>query len=424
MFWLRKAGSRSEQLAGLELTAQLARAVVWQADRFRTVVLDPPDAELAMCIDLEGRQPRLGQAALRHVRLRPHTVHTGFSAKLADPSVRLHGRYELHPDDAMRLVLHTLRQALHAEGPARVVVAVPPYLGPGQIRRLEELAEEVDLSLQGTVVSPLAVAAAPQAVQHLTRAATSTNPRAGGLANSLAPDPSSTSDSGERCALPVPASGGLPAVVVVVDIDSHALTAAAVQIDATAARLQAVCSWPNWSAYYWQERLIDMLADRCIRLCRYDPRDCPEAEQGLFDQLEGALTAGQLGQPTRIRLRTRHWYQDIPVLPSEWESWCTALARGSVAAIRRWLEQQLGNRSVRAVWLTAAAARCPGLARQIALEMPHHTEVQRLTPEAVAEAAACLVPRWLAAELPLAHLDTFIPLPRAGGQGRVLSPQS
>ncbi len=421
MFWIRKAAPRVEQPAGVELTAQLARAVVWQADRFRPVVLDPPDAELAMCIDLEGRQPRLGQAALRHIRLRPHTVHTGFLAKLADPTVRLHGRYGLHPDDAMRLGLHALRQALHAEGPSRVVLAVPPYLGPRQVRRLEELAQEVGLSLQGTVAAPLAVAAAPQAVQYLVGKAAVAETGTGSNTNGHPLDP--CRGMGRRT-LPVPAGGGLPAVVVIIDIDVHALTAAAVQLDATAARLQAICFWPNWSAYYWQERLIDMLSDRCIRLCRHDPRDCPEAEQALFDQLEGVWAAGQLGQPTRIRLRTRHWYQDISVLPPEWESWCASLARGSAAAIRRWLEEQLGQLSVRAVWLTAAAARCPGLTRQIALAMPYHTEVQRLVPEAVAEAAACLVPRWLAAELPLAHLDTFIPLPAAGGRGRVLSPQS
>ncbi|HEY1191770.1 MAG TPA: hypothetical protein VGE74_29330, partial [Gemmata sp.] len=39
------------------------------------------------------------------------------------------------------------------------------------------------------------------------------------------------------------------------------------------------------------------------------------------------------------------------------------------------------------------------------------TAVELLAPDAVALAAAALVPRWLAGALPRAHLDSMIPLP-------------
>jgi hypothetical protein len=49
--------------------------------------------------------------------------------------------------------------------------------------------------------------------------------------------------------------------------------------------------------------------------------------------------------------------------------------------------------------------------RAIQAHVPESTAVELLPPEAVARAAASLVPRWAAAELPRAHLDSVIPLP-------------
>ena len=67
----------------------------------------------------------------------------------------------------------------------------------------------------------------------------------------------------------------------------------------------------------------------------------------------------------------------------------------------------------RAVWLTHEAGRLPGLAKALHTHTPERTVVEVLPATAIAKAAAALVPRWLAAELPRAHLDTVIPLPAA-----------
>ncbi|MBX9584767.1 MAG: hypothetical protein K2X87_31070, partial [Gemmataceae bacterium] len=44
---------------------------------------------------------------------------------------------------------------------------------------------------------------------------------------------------------------------------------------------------------------------------------------------------------------------------------------------------------------------------------PEGTAVEVLPPSAAAHAAAALVPRWLAGELPKAHLDATVPLDHA-----------
>src|SRR5438874_12802186 len=69
----------------------------------------------------------------------------------------------------------------------------------------------------------------------------------------------------------------------------------------------------------------------------------------------------------------------------------------------------------RAVWLTHAAGLLPGLVRAVHANTPEGTAVELLPPNAVASAAAALVPRWLAGDLPRAELDSVVPLPQVVG---------
>lgn len=99
--------------------------------------------------------------------------------------------------------------------------------------------------------------------------------------------------------------------------------------------------------------------------------------------------------------------------PDELEAACAALTRGAGEAVRELLGTEGLAAPPRAVWLTHAAGRLPGLARAVHQNTPDGTAVEVLPPGAVAQAAAALVPRWLAAELPRVHLDAMIPLPPA-----------
>jgi hypothetical protein len=207
-----------------------------------------------------------------------------------------------------------------------------------------------------------------------------------------------------------PTSDG-PGTVVVVDVDEYALSAVVVAVERDRVRLVTSACWPRFSQKAWKERLIDAVADRCIRLCRRDPRDSADAEQSIFEQLDDALDRARSGLRSNLTVRTDHWFQDVVLQPDEFDGLCSALAKGTAEAIH----DMVGGIGLpvppREVWLTHEASRLPGLNATIQLNSHEGTAIETLPRRAVAHAAASLVSRWLSAELPRAHLDSVIPLP-------------
>jgi hypothetical protein len=159
----------------------------------------------------------------------------------------------------------------------------------------------------------------------------------------------------------------------------------------------------------WKNKLLDSISDRCVRMCRRDPRDSAEAEQSLFEQLDDALDRLRTGQRVSLTIRTAHWYQDLLLQPDELDGYCGALAQAGAESVREMIASLPAP--PRAVWLTHAAGRLPGLGLAIHQCTPEGTAVEVLPPGAVAHAAAALVPRWLSADLPRTHLDTVLPYP-------------
>ena len=76
-----------------------------------------------------------------------------------------------------------------------------------------------------------------------------------------------------------------------------------------------------------------------------------------------------------------------------------------------------------AAGLALAAAASFGLASALHQNMTERTNVRVLHPEAAAAAAANLIDRWAAGNLPRTHLDTTIPLPPRV-DARVAAPRS
>jgi glyoxylase-like metal-dependent hydrolase (beta-lactamase superfamily II) len=176
-------------------------------------------------------------------------------------------------------------------------------------------------------------------------------------------------------------------------------------------RAAASACWPRLGVKVWKEKLLDAVSDRCVRLCRRDPRDSAEAEQALFEQLDDALDRARAGQRVSLNVRTAHWYQDVVQQPDEFDGYCTALARPAAEAIRELVAGAGLPLPPRVVWLTHAAGRLPGLAKAVHQHSSEGTAIDVLAPGAVAHAAAGLVSRWLSGELPRQHLDTTLPLP-------------
>src|SRR5262249_33248306 len=148
------------------------------------------------------------------------------------------GRHCLDAGALLGLAFEKLRGLLPASEP--VAAALPVYLTPPQVAQLTALATKARWNLRGTAALPLVLAAA---------------------------------------------EGRGPPLVLVVDADEFALTGALVVCVADTARLLASVALPRLGERAWKERLLDTLADRCVRLCRRDPRDSAAAEQALWEQL-------------------------------------------------------------------------------------------------------------------------------------------
>ncbi|WP_161967934.1 hypothetical protein [Fimbriiglobus ruber] len=386
------------KLVGIDLTATRARASVAVGGRGRPLVLDDPAEDLHLFLTLDRRSPDIGSAGQAICRKYPHLVCSNFLPFLGHARQWQSGRAALTPESALQAVFERLRGPVTAESEA-IALALPAYLTAAQVKAVRELAGRAHLPVRGTAAAALVVAA----------------DRAGLVLGGSAPAHTSGSaddadDARPDWVVPIRAHAHGPAAIVVVDVDEFALTASVVGVEAGGVKMLASATRPRASLKAWKDRIIDGMSDRCVRLCRRDPRDSADAEQALYLQLDTALDRTRAGQPVTLTVRSEHWYQDLVHQPEEFDAYCTALAAigadGLVEAVRS------ANLAVppRAIWLTHAAARLPGLAALLHQNSPEQTEIFALSPTAIADATAALVPRWLAGKLPPVHLDAHLPL--------------
>jgi hypothetical protein len=361
-----------------------------------------------MILSLKGRQPEVGRAGVALCRLLPHLTCADFLAQLGESREWVAGRHRLDAVKALTLVFGQLAPAF--AGAQGVVMALPAYLTRAQVMLLPPLAEMVRLPLLGTVQAPLAKALAAYLAQ--------------------------------------PWSG----VALVVDVDEHLLTAAAVLAEDDQLSVRAIQSWSQLSLRVWKGRLIDAVADRCIRQSRRDPRDCAPAEQALYEQIENALDACAGGKAVEFLLQTNHWYQHIVLRPEEFTACCDRLAGQVVQAIQEMLIASACREALRVVLVSRTAGRLPGLvaalqkafaehllsaelqpsgdfgedllaerAEPAADDFGEHLLAERAEPvgvvvlsaDAAAQAAHQLAARFLGGELSRGHFDFSIPLPKS-----------
>ena len=398
MIWSRKPAPVHDRTraVGVDLTASRVRAEAVGA-RARPLHLDAPHDELELVVSGERRSAEVGRAGVSICRKTPHLVCSNFLAALGQSREWRVGRHVFTAETALGLVFDRLRAPVAAETDA-AALALPAYLGPAQVTRVGAVAGRSKFPLKGTAVGALALVA--------------------NYAPALLAGKPAAHASGAEWVVPLrPASGG-PGAVVVLDADEFAMSAAVVSVEADCVRLGGSAVWPRLAIKVWKDRLLDAIADRCVRLCRRDPRDSADAEQTLFEQLDDALDRARAGQRIGLTVRTAHWFQDVVQQPEEVEAHCSALWRNAGDSVRDFTNGIGLAAPPRAVWLTDAAARLPGLVPAVHANTPEGTAVEVLAPGAVAQAAAALVPRWLAGELPRAHLDSAIPLAPAPAAAR------
>ena len=393
MLWSKKPVPIHDRtrVVGLELTSSRARAVSVGAGKVRTVLLEDPAEELPLFLACERRTPEVGRAAYALIRKMPHAVGSNFLPAVGQPREIRAGRYAFTPDAALDLAFTRLHAPIANESDS-VALVLPAYLAPKQVTRIVELAARAKIPLKGTASAPLAIAAHRAAIL---------------LAGKPQPSPDKPPPSGWVVPLRPAANG--PGSVLIVDADEFALSAAVVMVERDSAKHVAQAFWARVAVKMWKDRLLDAVSDRCVRLCRRDPRDSADAEQSLFEQLDDALDRTRAGQRVSLTVRTAHWYQDLILQPDELEGYCAALAQAGAEAVRELIASQ--PIPPRAVWLTHSAGRLPGLGLAIHQATAEGTAVEVLPPGAVAHAAAALVPRWLSGDLTRTHLDTVIPYP-------------
>jgi hypothetical protein len=300
----------------LDVNATRILAATDGADgRPQLLPLEGVQAELPAVVYFEGRRPQVGSAGLAYCRQAPHLFCAGFLPFLGAARTWADGRTRLDASQALSLLFDHLRPACdNAQG---IVLVLPAYLGEPQRRIATQLAEKNRWRLLGTLSAPLAATLAAQMEQQ-------------------------------------PWSG----LTYVLDADEHALDWSVVSCEGGQARLLAVQSQPRLGALAWKERLIDAVAERCVRQSRRDPRDSAQAEQMLWDQLDAAVELCASGQMADLIIQTAHWCQNLIWRPDDPAIACAPFA-SQVLDEMRFLEETHGSPAH--VLITASAARLPGL---------------------------------------------------------------
>lgn len=397
MLWNRKpSATAGTKQAGLDVSASRARAVLSAAGACRVLPLSQ-FGDLPFAVHLDRRHAEVGPAAVADCRRTPHAVAAGFLAKLGVPMVWKGPRLSVTPEQATFAAFEALRVPLSAEAGSCGLV-LPSYLTAMQVKTALELAGKAKLGSLVSASTPLAVAA-HRATGVLTAPPRDESPRAEGVVPFRTPTPG-------------------PGSVLLIDADDFALSAAVVQIEPGEVKLLASRHWPRAGVKFWLDRLIDGVADKCVRVCRRDPRDSADAEQMLFDQLLLSLPHAAAGRAVVLNVRTAHWYQDLTFSPADF----AALASKLHEQIADGLSEVLAAANLavppRTAWVSADANLLPGLSAAVYDHLPESCPVAVLPPTAGAEAAAALLAQKIAGHLPSGHLDVAIPLPAQPSVGR------
>lgn len=367
-------------LIGLELNSTRARALSGPAGiRPHSVPLDGRDADLPMTISLKGRNPEVGRAGLSLCRRMPHLVCDLFIPRLGTNHEWQAGRHTFDAAKALSVVFEHLRGVCSSAN--GLALCLPSYLTREQIDWLWKLASKAKLPLLGSV---------PAAIAQVLVAFKST-----------------------------PWSG--PALVV--DADDHALTFSIVNVTAneddwqpgqkprSLSLLQTLAlPLPRLGIRAWKARLIDAIADRCVRHSRWDLRDSADAEQMLFDQLDDVLEAARREQMVEVVVQSAHWCQNLILRPDEVRGFCAALLKGTADNLHQAFSVGEAN-GLQRILLSWSAARLPGL-----VDAAHEETEEEIPIIALPEDAGALGTHDLAiffhrGEFPREHLEAIVRCP-------------
>jgi hypothetical protein len=356
-------------LIGIDLNSSRARALAGATGLPPCLVALEED-ELPLAINLETRRPQIGRAGLAVCRRLPHLVCLNYLSRLGEPGRWQFGRHRLDANKATTLLLNHLKTALPKAD--AVALALPDYLNAAQVKQLGDLAKKARFKIAGTVTAALAAAWAAQTVR--------------------------------------PWDG----LALVVDADDHALTWSAVAVGDTASGRQAQVvgrqSVFTCGLRAWRERLLDGLADHCIRQTRRDLRSSANAEQRLFNQLDGVMNAAMQGKIVSLSVEAEHWCQELVLSSDDTARCCVPLLRSALVPLRLLSREAATDQPPELLLVTPAAARLPGLLAGIRASTGVATRLALLDIDALAMAAWEMAALWHNGYWAANHLAEVVPL--------------
>lgn len=379
--WSRKAAEPprgSDSWVGLDLNSSRLRMMTGDGQRIaRPVMLDEPHEEFPLAAAFPGKNPEWGHAALAVERRWPHLFLADFLHDVNLPRRWEIGRHRYTSAELLGQVFQRLRPLCPRT--TTLTAVLPAYLTSQKVTILAEIMDRCRLPIRGSALLPLALTA--------------------------------THDLPDR----------RPVTILVIDADDHALTASLVSAEEQQVRLLSVTPLPRLNLRTWKNWLLAGLADRCVRVCRRDPRDSAATEQALFEQLDAAMDILRRESRVELVIRSTHWYQTLLQTADDFAGYCANLVKTSLAGLRELLQPMSGEPPA-LVWFTHAAGRLPGLMPAVESFTMERTAIEVLPADAGCRAALLLAGRWSENDLPRTHLDTVIP--RHDGMTRESSPSA
>lgn len=261
----------------LDWTAERLRAWTISAHATpRSIALDTTNSSLPLVISLAERRLQLGRAAQALVRKQPHQVIERFLPYVGSDRIWQHRRHTLDARESLAFVFSKLREKLPAKSLFHVV---PSYWSREQAALLEDQTRQTGYRSLGTIKRGLALA------------------------------------------------GLTPGITI--DVDSHTTTVSHTRVQSRSGSLQleSVQSSGDLALPIWCERIGALVANRCMRDSRRDPRAHSETDQQLHDQILEKLYDWASHQEARIELKHEDWQSEVLVPVDEVLSVCAPLAQ-------------------------------------------------------------------------------------------------
>lgn len=377
-------------LLGLDLNASRARAVLGPAGSTpRGLPLDGTTRDLPALVSLQNRALEVGQPGSVLRRQLPHLVCENILSRLGTPHVWSAGRHKIDAARAVTAVLERVHSTCSSV--KGLVLALPPYLGRTQAELLPLLAGKASLPLFGSVPASIALALSAYKNHAWSGLALLVDADDHALCFSvLAASP------GENVPEERPKGG---------DSTADAPPAPSLTLIQTHVSVQ-----PRLGILAWKMRLVDAVADRCVRHSRRDPRDSGSAEQLLFDQLDEVVDASLQEQMVEVVVQGAQWCQNLILRPEDVRAFCAPLARQALAGLRE-AGASAKPEEIKKVLVSEAAWRLPGLREALQEETGACTALAALPADAAALGAHDLAVHIQRGDLPRDHLDAVVRCP-------------